>query len=58
MTRIDCFPYFKEKGINFGMTKTFYIFPTIWRMFSLTIINDFQNYNNDHPSVLENKAQI
>ena len=58
MTRIDCFPYFKEKGINFGMTKTFYIFTTIWWMFSLTIRNEFQNSKNVHPSVIENMAQI
>ena len=58
MTRIDRFPYFKEKGINFGMTKPFYIFPPIWRLFSITIRNDFQNSKNVHPSVIENKAQI
>ena len=58
MTQIDRFPYFKEKGIIFCMTKTFYIFPPIWRLFSITIRNDFQNSKNVHPSVFENKAQI
>ena len=58
MTRIDRFAFFKEKEINFCMTKTFYIFPPIWRVFSLTITNDFQNSKNVHPSMIENKAQI